>query len=248
MPYTSVSGGTGYTFRDTRTLPYAGWGGECQSERAPAWRENALWSCVLNSSRQRCSSDSEAEWENEGIRGRRKADHRGQWNQERDELTRYLRVTTNNKNWALNQFSWQGKHDCSANSRIQEECHFVKEFVNFERRSNNDRPNVKQRYLEVLVSCVAGRRDEESCKIRIGWPRAIKIRCWQWSCSEMQVMSVALSKSAKVVHWLDCPCHPRPWRWEYEKLLLCSIGKVCSSSHWMSMHSFTTTHSKECRE
>ena len=34
-------------FCGTCTMPYAYWGGEYQSERAPAFRENALWSCVL---------------------------------------------------------------------------------------------------------------------------------------------------------------------------------------------------------
>ena len=32
---------------------------------------------------------------------------------------------------------------------LQGDCHFVEEFANFERRSNNDHPNVEQRYLEV---------------------------------------------------------------------------------------------------
>ena len=48
MPYTPVSCGTVHFLRGTRTLPYAYWGSECQSERAPAWRENACWSCVLD--------------------------------------------------------------------------------------------------------------------------------------------------------------------------------------------------------
>jgi hypothetical protein len=43
---------------------------------------------------------------------------------------------------------------------LQGDCHFVKEFVNFERRSHNDRPNLEQRYLEVLVSCVSWRAKE----------------------------------------------------------------------------------------
>ena len=47
MPFTPVSCGTGHSSRGTRTLPYAYWGGECQSERAIAWRENAFFNCVL---------------------------------------------------------------------------------------------------------------------------------------------------------------------------------------------------------
>ena len=30
---------------------------------------------------------------------------------------------------------------------LRRDCHFVEELVNLERRSNNDRPNVEQRYL-----------------------------------------------------------------------------------------------------
>jgi hypothetical protein len=38
---------------------------------------------------------------------------------------------------------------------IQGDCHFVEEFANFERQSNNDHPTIEQRYLEVLVSRVS---------------------------------------------------------------------------------------------
>jgi hypothetical protein len=50
---------------------------------------------------------------NEGIRGRPKADHRAQCNQGRYEQTNYPRVRVNNKNRALNQFSWQRENDFS---------------------------------------------------------------------------------------------------------------------------------------
>ena len=53
MQYTPVSCVAGHSFRDTRIMPYANWGSVCQSARAPALRENALWCCVLDSSRQR---------------------------------------------------------------------------------------------------------------------------------------------------------------------------------------------------
>ena len=33
-------------------MPYAYWGSECQSERAPALGENAFWSRVLDSGRE----------------------------------------------------------------------------------------------------------------------------------------------------------------------------------------------------
>ena len=52
MPYTPVSCGTGHSFRDTRTMPYAYWSSECQSERALAWRENAFWTRVLDCGRE----------------------------------------------------------------------------------------------------------------------------------------------------------------------------------------------------
>jgi hypothetical protein len=47
MSYTPVSCWTGHSFRGTRTPQYTCWGSEYQSERAPAWRENATNSCVL---------------------------------------------------------------------------------------------------------------------------------------------------------------------------------------------------------
>ena len=43
---------------------------------------------------------------------------------------------------------------------LQGDCHFLEDFVNFKRRSNKYRPNVEQRYLEVLVSCVSWRATE----------------------------------------------------------------------------------------
>ena len=62
MPYTTVSCVTSHSFRDTRTMPYDYGGSECQSVRAPALRENAFWSCVLDSSRERYSRHNEPEW------------------------------------------------------------------------------------------------------------------------------------------------------------------------------------------
>ena len=167
--------------RDTRTIPYTHWGCECQSERAPALGE-------------RYGSHSEAEWENEGSRGRPKADQRVSWglyNWGRDEQTNQLRVWENAESWALNQVSWQGKHDyfCSARQFFGRDCHFVEESVSFERRSNNDPPNVEQRYLELLVSGL-DKREKVSCKITVERLRAIKIRFWRWYCSEIQLLSL----------------------------------------------------------
>ena len=43
---------------------------------------------------------------------------------------------------------------------LRGDCHCVEECFSFERRSQNDRPNLEQRYLEVLVSCVSWRTKE----------------------------------------------------------------------------------------
>ena len=94
-------------------MPHAYWGGERQSERAPALGENAFWSCVLN-----CSRYSEAEWENEGIRRRPKADQgRSGTVEERqgctDEQTKYPGIVANDENGALDQVTSRGKDDYS---------------------------------------------------------------------------------------------------------------------------------------
>ena len=65
MPYTPVSCGTGHSFRGTRTMPYAYWGSECQSERAPAWRENAFRSCLLDWQIDRDTAGTVNEWTRE---------------------------------------------------------------------------------------------------------------------------------------------------------------------------------------
>jgi hypothetical protein len=61
---------------------------------------------------------------------------------------------------------------------LQGDYHSVAGFVHFERRSNNDRSNVEQRYLEVLVSCVSWRTTERILQgqDRVAIP-PIKIRC-----------------------------------------------------------------------
>ena len=60
MPYTPLSCGTGHSFHGTRTIPYTHWGSECQNKTAPALRENATRSCVLD----RTGRARESEWKN----------------------------------------------------------------------------------------------------------------------------------------------------------------------------------------
>ena len=96
--------------RGTRTLPYASWDGECQSERASALRENAFWSCVFDSSRQRYSRHSEMEWENDRERvsewrnfwGGPKVDKRVQWNcgRETEVFTSTDRISKSLSKWS----------------------------------------------------------------------------------------------------------------------------------------------------
>ena len=43
---------------------------------------------------------------------------------------------------------------------LQRDSRFVEEFFDFERRGNNDPPNVEQKHLEVVVSCVRWRATE----------------------------------------------------------------------------------------
>ena len=111
MPYTPVSCVTGHSFRGTRTMPYAYCGSECQSERTPALGDRTPSGVVCWTAAERYSRFSETEWENEGIRGRLKAERRAQWNQENDDQAEYPRVRVNNENWALNLVHCQGKID-----------------------------------------------------------------------------------------------------------------------------------------
>ena len=63
-------------FRDTRIMPYAYWGRECQNERALTSRENACRSCVLGRTHR------ESGWRNfEGGRRPTKARSETMWNQ-----------------------------------------------------------------------------------------------------------------------------------------------------------------------
>ena len=76
-------------------------------------KKECLLKLCLGQNGERCSRHSEAEWENEGIRGRPKADQRAQWNQGRDEQANFPRVRVNNDNWEVNQLNSQGKDDYS---------------------------------------------------------------------------------------------------------------------------------------
>ena len=102
----------GSRFRGTRNMPYAYWSSECQSERAPALRENAFWSGVLDKTdRDVAGVVRRSERIKEFFWGRSKADQSAQWNQGREDQSKYSRVWLNNVNWALNSYSWQGKDD-----------------------------------------------------------------------------------------------------------------------------------------
>ena len=100
-------------FPGTRTIPSTQWCGECQSERAPALRENAFWCCVLDRIERDTAGIVRRNERMKGVRGRPKADHKAQCNQGWDEQTNQPRVWANAENWALNQVSWQGKDDSS---------------------------------------------------------------------------------------------------------------------------------------
>ena len=79
MPYTPVSCGTSHSFRGTRSMPHTHWASVCESEweSTSIERERLLELCSEQQQAE-MHSDSEAERENEGIRGRPKADHRAQ--------------------------------------------------------------------------------------------------------------------------------------------------------------------------
>ena len=61
-------------FRDTRNMPYGYWGSECQSERAPVWRENAFWCCVMD------RTGREREWMKKFEKGRKPTKGRSETN------------------------------------------------------------------------------------------------------------------------------------------------------------------------
>ena len=76
------------------------------------------------------------------------------------------------------------------NSTIRQgDCNFVEEFVDFERRRNNERPNVEQRCLDVLLSCMS-RRERE--RILQGQDRAV-------TCDQDSLLTAILWWNAVVV-------------------------------------------------
>ena len=109
--YTPVSCGTGHFFRDTRIMPYAFWGSECPSEKAPALGENAFWSCVPD------RTGIDREWMKKFEGGRSGTnwncateDERQRW---RDEQTKQERVRSNIHNWGTNPVSFLRNNDLS---------------------------------------------------------------------------------------------------------------------------------------
>ena len=164
MPYTPMSCGTGHSFRDTRTMPYAYWGGECQSERAPAVGENAFWSCVLNSSRKKCTvivMRNERMKEFEGSRRPTKGRSEIMWNQVelwncateherqrwRDEQTKQERLWSNVHKWGPNPVSFLRKNDLSLEF-WRGDCHFVREFFSFKPAIDNNNPRLNRNRRE----------------------------------------------------------------------------------------------------
>ena len=212
MPYTSVSCVTGHSFRDTHTMPYVYWGAERQRERAPALGENAFCSCILDSTRNRCSRHSEAEWKNEGIRGRPKADHRAQSNQGRDEQTNQSRVWANAGNWVLNQFSWQGKNDFSVQLlKSEQEIAILWRYSSIlNHESTTSRVNVwGQRKSEKRKGLVNNKMVGSGAKkILCQCHRSLWSSCDVWACDQLSVVlrsveSLSLFFNGRKVMQLD---------------------------------------------
>ena len=121
-------------FRGTRILPYAYWGCECQNERAPALGE-------------RYSRHREAGLDNEGSRWRPKAYQRASWTCAiEEEMNKQISLESERSIRSISK----ERMILLFNSTIRQGgCQFVNEFVNFERRSHNDHPNIEQRYLKL---------------------------------------------------------------------------------------------------
>ena len=104
---------------------------------------------------------------------------------------------------------------------LQEDCHFVEEFVNLERRSNSDFPNVEQRFLELederknLARSVEGDYGQSrfvadgdlvvkySCCLSRGASYGLSQRQW---CSE-RIVRVILDRSKNYgVPLIECKC------------------------------------------
>jgi hypothetical protein len=122
MPYTPVSCGTGHSSRGTRTMPYAYWGSEYQSKRAPAFRENAFWSRVLD-----CGSEI-------GM-------HRWDIQESEQMITTEGQIMSSCKEIMILLFN---------STILQGDCHFVKEFFHFERRTENNQSQLSHRETDRL--------------------------------------------------------------------------------------------------
>ena len=138
MPHTLVSCGAGHSSRGTRILPYAYWGSERQSERAPARRENATWTRVLDCQIDRDTADKVKDWTPAGGRrptkGRSGAEHeRQRW---RNEEAKQERVWSNIQNWGTRDCQFSEKEWFVSGILSWGDCHFFREFFNFKRAIN----------------------------------------------------------------------------------------------------------------
>ena len=132
--------------RGTRTIPYTHWGGECQSERAPAWSERTpFWTCVLD------RTGKEREWMKKFEVGRSEI----QWNyvteherqRLRDEQTKLETVWSNIHNWGTNPDSFLRKNDLPLEF-WRGDCHSVREFFNFKPAINKNSQGLNRNWRE----------------------------------------------------------------------------------------------------
>ena len=210
MPYIPVSCESGHSFRGTRTMPYAYWGSECQSERAPAWRENASWSCVLDwTGRERV---------NEEIRGRPKADQMAPWNQ----------VELWNCAWEAEMKRWEDKtgktvikypelrHESCQFSRKElfdsgtlswGDCHFVREFLNFKPAINKNSQRLNRNCEKQREFIIIWRRTAKNTGFRSEQDHYFTMNrdLFSWS-DESNVLTMSSSERTVLCYFSEwCP-------------------------------------------
>ena len=127
-------------------MPYAYWRGECPSEKAPALGENACLSRVSD------RTGIDREWMKKFEGGRSGTnwncateDERQRW---RDEQTKQERVRSNIHNWGTNPVSFLRNNDLSLEF-WGADCHFVREFFNFEPAINKNSQPLNRCWREI---------------------------------------------------------------------------------------------------
>ena len=134
----------------TRTMLYAYWSSECQSKRAPAWRENAFFNCVLDRTEtdtvgtvRRSEKMKEFSEEAEG---------RPKGSVEPGERWTHKFSKSQSKLWESSAQSVQFNKESMIllfNSTIlQGDCHFVEEFFKSEPRMNSNQIQPSHRGTE----------------------------------------------------------------------------------------------------